>query len=250
MLSLVGYESAGRDMQPAANLNARKRAMRAGLQSLRQTTGADFGYDVALWREYLIEAGDAYGYTHPWAYSGVDSAVVAAIADPNVIAALDLMSQSVRCRTQSNTIQSLLRATPDDLPALLTAAGLTETPEIDDDPDPDIGLSWCLPQTGIEISFDNGHVSTVFLYGPPQRNQHYADLLPLGIEWSTSFDTAIEILGPPSRHSHGDDTSNRPLGTLPPWLRYDDDDVCVHIQFTPNKSQTAMVSVMTTERAP
>ena len=39
-------------------------------------------------------------------------------------------------------MQTLLRATPDDLPALLAAAGVTETPHIDDDPDPDIGLSW------------------------------------------------------------------------------------------------------------
>ena len=93
MLSLVGYESVERDMQPATNLNARKRAMLAGLHSLRKITGADFGYDVQMWREYLIEAGNEHGYTHPWAYSGVDAAVLAALDDPDVIAALDLMSQ-------------------------------------------------------------------------------------------------------------------------------------------------------------
>jgi hypothetical protein len=147
-------------------------------------------------------------------------------------------------------MRTLLRATPDDLPALLAAAGLTEKPEIDDDPNPDIGLSWDLPQTGIEISFDNGRVSTVFLYGPPQRALHYTGPLPLGIEWSTSFDLAITILGSPSRHSHGDNNPNQLLGPLPPWLRYDDDSHCVHIQFTPDKCQTAMVSVMTAERAP
>ena len=93
MLSLVGYESVGRDMQPAVNLNARKRAMLSGLHSLRKTTDADFGYDVQLWREYLIEAGNEHDYTHPWAFSGVDAAVLAALDDPDVIAALDLMSQ-------------------------------------------------------------------------------------------------------------------------------------------------------------
>ena len=147
-------------------------------------------------------------------------------------------------------MQTLLRATPDDLPALLIAAGLTETPNIDDDPDPDIGLSWDLPQTGIEISFNNGRVSTVFLYGPPQRDVCFAGELPLGIDWSTSFDLAMTILGSPSRHSHGGGDADGPLGPLPPWIRHDYDDHCIHIQFTPNKSQTAMVSVMTSERAP
>ena len=92
MLSLVGYESADRDMQPATTLNARKLAMQTGLHSLRQVTGTDFGYDPAMWREYLIEAGDEHGYTHPWAFSEVDAAVLAALDDPNVVAALDLMS--------------------------------------------------------------------------------------------------------------------------------------------------------------
>ena len=102
--------------------------------------------------------------------------------------------KTFRFRTQSNLMQTLLRATPDDLPLLLAAAGLTEKPRIDDDADPDIGLSWGLPQTGVEISFDNGRVSTVFLYGPSQRETHFTGPLPLGIEWSTSFDLAMTCL--------------------------------------------------------
>ena len=147
-------------------------------------------------------------------------------------------------------MQTLLRATPRDLPALLVAAGLTETPQIDDDPDPDIGLSWGLPNTGIEISFDDGRVSTVFLYGPSQRDVWFTGQLPLGIEWSISFDLAMTILGSPSRHSHGGGAQDEPLGPLLPWIRHDYNDHCVHIQFTLDKSQTAMVSVMTSERAP
>ena len=147
-------------------------------------------------------------------------------------------------------MQSLLRATPDDLPALLAAVGLTETPVIDDDPDPDIGLSWGLPKTGIDISFDDGRVSSVFLYGPSKRDAHFTGPLPLGIEWSTSFDLAMTILGSPSHHSHGDDDVDGPLGPLPPWMRFDYDDHCIHIQFTSDKSRTAMVTVMTAERAP
>lgn len=147
-------------------------------------------------------------------------------------------------------IQTLLRATPDALPELLTAVGLTETPQINNDPDPDIGLFWDLPQTGIEISFDDGRVSTVFLYGPTERNPHYAGAMPIGIEWSTSFDKALATMGSTSRQSHGGGDADGPFGPLPPWLRYDFADHCVHIQFNPNKSQTTMITVMTSERAP
>ena len=113
-------------------------------------------------------------------------------------------------------MQTLLRATPDDLPALLVAAGLTETPHIDDDLDPDMGLSWDLPQTGIEISFDDGRVSTVFLYGPPQRDVCFTGELPLGIAWSMSFDLAMTTLGSPSRYSDGGGDADGPYGPLPP----------------------------------
>src|SRR5687768_465952 len=85
MLELVGFESAERDMKPAKGFNARKRAMRKGLHSLQQTTGVDFGYDAAAWRDFLIEFGDEFGYTHPYAYKTVDKAVLAALADPEII---------------------------------------------------------------------------------------------------------------------------------------------------------------------
>ena len=92
MLALVGYESARRDLQPAIGLNARKRAMMRGLHALKRLTGADFGYDAAKWRDFLIETGDEFGYTHPYAYARVDAAVQAALADPDVIAALNMLS--------------------------------------------------------------------------------------------------------------------------------------------------------------
>ncbi|MEM6689838.1 MAG: hypothetical protein AAF664_10450 [Planctomycetota bacterium] len=145
-------------------------------------------------------------------------------------------------------METLLRAIPDKLPELLLAVGVTEQPEINDDPD--IGLSWGLPQTGIDISFDGGRVSTVFLYGPDGRTPHFDGDLPFGISWATSFDDATETLGSPSRLSHGNDDENGPFGPLPPWVRYDNPNHCIHIQFTPDKSRVAMVSVMTSERAP
>lgn len=93
MLSLVGYEFRQRDMVRTEGLNARKRAMMAGLHSLRKRTGVDFGYDAAAWREYLIEHGDEFGYTHPYAYASVDRAVLAALEDAEVVQAFELLSQ-------------------------------------------------------------------------------------------------------------------------------------------------------------
>ncbi|WP_162275876.1 hypothetical protein [Roseimaritima ulvae] len=92
LLQLVGYAAAGRDMRPASGGNARKRTMREGLHSLRRATAMDCGYDAAAWRDYLIEHADETGYTHPYAFSNVDAAVVAAIGDPEVLAALTELS--------------------------------------------------------------------------------------------------------------------------------------------------------------
>ncbi|MEM9702015.1 MAG: hypothetical protein AAF907_06190, partial [Planctomycetota bacterium] len=76
------------------NEKARKRTMREGLWALRQSTGADFGYDAAAWRDYLIEHGDENGYTHPYSFRSVDLAAVAALADPVVIETLEQLSMS------------------------------------------------------------------------------------------------------------------------------------------------------------
>ena len=92
MLALVGYEFAERDLRPATGLNARKRAMMSGLHSLKKATGADFAYDAAAWRDFLIEAGEEFGYTHSYAYKTVDSAVRKALSNQDVIDALALMS--------------------------------------------------------------------------------------------------------------------------------------------------------------
>jgi hypothetical protein len=91
MLSLVGYESAERDLVPATNLNAKKRAMMLGRHSLRRLTNVDFGYDAARWREFLIEFGNEFGYTHPYAYYAVDKAVQNALENLAVQEALALL---------------------------------------------------------------------------------------------------------------------------------------------------------------
>ncbi|MGB7347458.1 MAG: hypothetical protein WBD20_24770 [Pirellulaceae bacterium] len=146
-------------------------------------------------------------------------------------------------------MQTLLRTPPEDLPELLLALGFNEAPLIDDDHD--LGLSWEMPKTGIEISFDDRQVSTIFLYGPAEREtNYYHGELPLGLIWDTSFDDAIAAFGNPSRYSHGGEDPDGPLGPIPPWVRYDGANHCIHLQFTPDKTKISRVAIMTSERAP
>jgi hypothetical protein len=57
--------------------------MREGRRSLRKSTGRDFGFDLAAWREFLAAApDDEFGYRHPYAFRGVDGAVRRATKDP------------------------------------------------------------------------------------------------------------------------------------------------------------------------
>ncbi|MCR9115803.1 MAG: hypothetical protein NXI22_02510 [bacterium] len=51
-----------------------------GHDSLVRDTGADFAYDLQLWREYLLE-NEKHGYSHPYAFEAVDAEVRRAIAD-------------------------------------------------------------------------------------------------------------------------------------------------------------------------
>lgn len=102
MLALVGYEPHERDMVPAATKNARELAMIDGLRSLMQTTNADFGYDARAWRDYLIDSGSKFGYTHPYAFHAVDRAVFAALQNPEVLASLE----SLNDRTTRETLRT------------------------------------------------------------------------------------------------------------------------------------------------
>jgi len=88
LLNLVGYLSVGREMHQAKDIESRKMTMREGLDRLRKMTKQDFGYDPRMWRTFLIESGNEYGYTHPYAFKGVDKAVLAALDDSEVISTL------------------------------------------------------------------------------------------------------------------------------------------------------------------
>ena len=57
--------------------------MRLGHAELVNITGMDCSYDLAQWREYLMEFSDECGhYKHPYAFDVVDTAIQRAISDP------------------------------------------------------------------------------------------------------------------------------------------------------------------------
>jgi hypothetical protein len=92
MLRLLGFEFANRNMTRATTDDGKLDAMRDGRQRLTRATGQDFGFDVAAWRDFLIERGEDFGYTHPYAYRTVDRAVRKWMADGATIALLESLA--------------------------------------------------------------------------------------------------------------------------------------------------------------
>ena len=92
MLRLLGYVFANRNMTRATTDDGKIEAMRDGRQRLVHATGQDFGFDVSAWRDFLIERGEDFGYTHPYAYKTVDRAVRKWIADDATIALLESLA--------------------------------------------------------------------------------------------------------------------------------------------------------------
>ena len=80
MLKLVGYRLSRRESTLAIPDNERKANMIWGRKRLCNQTGADFQYDLVSWHEYLIRHQE-FGYDHPFAFTGVSEAVLAAKSD-------------------------------------------------------------------------------------------------------------------------------------------------------------------------
>jgi hypothetical protein len=82
MLQLAGYvvDYRAKRIRAAASKKERRRTMREGLAELREWTGQDFGYDLAAWREYLMQDEES-GYQHPYAFQTVDASILEAIDD-------------------------------------------------------------------------------------------------------------------------------------------------------------------------
>jgi len=80
MLRLIGYRLGRRQSLIEPTVEDRLAIMRLGRTHLRQLTGVDFGYNIEAWRDHLL-AQPELGYTHPYAFEGVDHEVVQSVAD-------------------------------------------------------------------------------------------------------------------------------------------------------------------------
>lgn len=71
--------------------------MRASRAELSETTGQDFGYDLAAWHHFLLSSSDhSKEYTFPYAWKAVRAKILELIEDPNrlrLVRALDLTGE-------------------------------------------------------------------------------------------------------------------------------------------------------------
>jgi hypothetical protein len=74
MLRLVDYRLSRAEATLAIPNDERVANMVIARKNLCQLTGADFEYDLLGWHRFLTEH-TAYGYTHPFAFAGVEQAV-------------------------------------------------------------------------------------------------------------------------------------------------------------------------------
>jgi hypothetical protein len=95
MLQLCGYVL-HRDPSSVQPSEERLKAIVSGRQLLRELTEQDFGYDLSRWHAYLLENEGEWGYTHPYAWSGVQKAVEKALGDPSLLRLLDELGDPFR----------------------------------------------------------------------------------------------------------------------------------------------------------
>jgi hypothetical protein len=74
MLGLVGYRLSATEAALAIPDEERIDNMVSAYKTLRELTGADFGYDLWEWHRFLIEH-DNYNYTYPHAFERLEQAV-------------------------------------------------------------------------------------------------------------------------------------------------------------------------------
>lgn len=93
VLALIGWRLSRGDSGIASKPSDRIAIMQEGQDRLVAETGVDFGYDLEMWREYLLEA-EEHEYTHPYAYQSVDDEVRRAISDPDFQRHAELAAKS------------------------------------------------------------------------------------------------------------------------------------------------------------
>ena len=83
ILELAGYDLGEPEPTFIRHEQMRLAVMRESLRNLVEWTGQDYGFDLSLWREFLIAYGEEHGYTHPYAFGSVDEAILRAANDPD-----------------------------------------------------------------------------------------------------------------------------------------------------------------------
>lgn len=81
MLFLAGYDLEEFDPSFIHDEELRLETMRRGRRQLVQITGWDYGFDLDRWRKSLMKPEQDHGYTHPYAFKGVDKAIQSVMND-------------------------------------------------------------------------------------------------------------------------------------------------------------------------
>lgn len=121
MLELAGF-IVGRagGVQPAKNEEQRKRAMRRGLEGLRQCTGHDWGYDLLVWHQVLLACDKAYAQLS--ARDGFERLILQAIADEQRQRMAEELTQEREVKLRPMTVQGFGHVVPIQI-AMLKLAG-------------------------------------------------------------------------------------------------------------------------------
>jgi hypothetical protein len=88
----------------------------------------------------------------------------------------------------------------------------------------------------------NGVVETIFLSAVPEAT------LPYGLEASMKPNDVRQLLGTPDNSA--EEQVIEYLGKYGPWLRYDREDVCIHVEFHVGACSIKKVTIMLPEVAP
>jgi hypothetical protein len=94
-----------------------------------------------------------------------------------------------------------------------------------------------------QINLDaNGVVQTIFLPAEP------GNTLPFSLEASMSPNDVEKLLGIPQKR--GVEQEVKYLGTYGPWMRFDKEDMCIHVEFHARTHLIKQVTLMLPEVAP
>jgi hypothetical protein len=77
MLALAGIDDSIGGVETELSDEEKINKMTSGRKLLNKMTGKDYGFDLAGWRNFLMndDENDEFGYNHPYAFESVDKAI-------------------------------------------------------------------------------------------------------------------------------------------------------------------------------